>query len=163
MFQSKHNEFQAAIAAQELTPAMLRTCWIATRVARAIGMEAQDVADVASAIVFDTIQAQKYGLSENVIHASAHRDAHWDGKGTPLGLAGNDIHIAGRIARLASLVEAAYISGGANSAFAAVMQEASISLDPRLADSFLRLAGSRLFWQALESSDLASHISDPVS
>ncbi|MDZ7588464.1 MAG: HD domain-containing phosphohydrolase [Parasphingorhabdus sp.] len=45
--------------------------------------------------------ARQLRFSEDVAVAIAHLDEHWDGSGLPLGLAGDSIHIGGRLALLA--------------------------------------------------------------
>jgi hypothetical protein len=59
--------------------------------------------------------------------------------------------LAAHIVAIATLAEAESALGGAKAAIAAVMKESGESLEPMLAQNFLRLAGSPVFWMAMES------------
>jgi HD domain len=160
MFQSKQIEFRTAVAVGEASSEQLCAVWIGGKVAEALGLEGDVLDDICSAILFSSIEAQQLGLSPDVVQAISQRGAHWDGSGEPQGLSGENILIGARIAALANVAAAAFTQSGAKGAFAAVMQQASMTLDPHLADIFLRLAGSALFWAILEKQDLASHLFD---
>ena len=99
--------------------------------------------------------ARQLRFSDDVAQAIAHLDEHWDGSGLPLGISGDAIHIGGRIAQLAQIADIFYMTGGANSALAEVIRRSGSWLDPKLAETFVRLAGTQLFWTALESETLA--------
>lgn len=60
--------------------------------------------------------------------------------------------LAAHIVAIATLAEAESALGGAKAAMAAVMRESGDSLEPMLAQNFLRLAGSPVFWMAMESA-----------
>lgn len=102
--------------------------------------------------------ARQLRFSEDVAQAIAHLDEHWDGSGLPLGISGEDIHIGGRIAQLAQIADVFYMTGGANVALAEILRRSGSWLDPKLAETFLRLAGTSLFWTALESDTLAQDL-----
>lgn len=60
--------------------------------------------------------------------------------------------LAAKIVAVATVAEKAAATGGSNAAMVAVMRESGTSLDPMLAQSFLRLAASPIFWMALDSA-----------
>ena len=102
--------------------------------------------------------ARRLRFSADVSQAIAHLDEHWDGSGLPLGIAGQDIHIGGRIAQLAQVVDVFFTAGGPNAAMAEVMRRSGTWLDPKLAETFLLLSSSPVFWTALESDTLTQDL-----
>lgn len=60
---------------------------------------------------------------------------------------------AAKIVTVATVAEKAAATGGSNAAMVAVMRESGTSLDPLLAQSFLRVAASPVFWMALDSAN----------
>ncbi len=102
--------------------------------------------------------ARRLRFSDDVAQAIAHLDEHWDGSGLPQGIAGEDIHIGGRIAQLAQVADVFYMTGGANAALAEIMRRSGSWLDPKLAASFKQLASSPVFWTALESETIAQDL-----
>jgi HD-GYP domain-containing protein (c-di-GMP phosphodiesterase class II) len=102
--------------------------------------------------------ARQLRFSDDVAQAIAHLDEHWDGSGLPLGISGEDIHIGGRIAQLAQIADVFYITSGANAALAEIMRRSGTWLDPKLVQTFMRLASTQLFWTALESETLAQDL-----
>lgn len=61
-----------------------------------------------------------------------------------------DIVAAVRIAQQAS------VSGGPKAAIAAVERESGRSINPAIAENFVRLAGSPIFWMAMDSAGVAA-------
>lgn len=59
--------------------------------------------------------------------------------------------LAMHIVKLAALAENAATTGGPKAAMAAVMQASGQEIEPMLAQNFLRLASSSIFWMALDS------------
>ena len=102
--------------------------------------------------------ARQLRFSDDVAQAIAHLDEHWDGSGLPLGISGEAIHIGGRIAQLAQIADVFYMTGGANAALAEIMRRSGSWLDPKLAETFVRLASTQLFWTALESETIAQDV-----
>lgn len=60
--------------------------------------------------------------------------------------------LAAKIVAVATVAEKAATTGGSNTAMVAVMRESGASLDPMLAQIFLRVAASPIFWMALDSA-----------
>ncbi len=102
--------------------------------------------------------ARRLRFSDDVAQAIAHLDEHWDGSGLPQGIAGEDIHIGGRIAQLAQIADVFYMTGGANAALAEIMRRSGSWLDPKLVATFMQLASSPVFWTALESETIAQDL-----
>lgn len=60
--------------------------------------------------------------------------------------------LAAHIVAVTRVADTASASGGSNAAMAAVMRESGRSIDPMIAQNFLRLASSPIFWMALDSA-----------
>lgn len=102
--------------------------------------------------------ARQLRFSDDVALAIAHLDEHWDGSGLPLGIAGEDIHIGGRIAQLAQVVDVFYVAHGPQAAMDEVARRSGNWLDPALVETFMRLSDSPLFWTALGSENIAADL-----
>jgi predicted metal-dependent TIM-barrel fold hydrolase len=59
--------------------------------------------------------------------------------------------LAAHIVAVARVADQASASGDSKAAMAAVMRESGRSIDPMIAQNFLRLASSPIFWMALDS------------
>ena len=102
--------------------------------------------------------ARQLRFSEDVAQAIAHLDEHWDGSGLPLGIAGTDIHLGGRIALLAQVADVFYSAKGKDAAIAEVRNRAGSWLDPELCSIFDKLAAASGFWEELALDDLAEQL-----
>ena len=60
--------------------------------------------------------------------------------------------LAAHIVAVARVADAASANGGSKAAMAAVMRESGRTVDPMIAQNFLRLASSPIFWMALDSA-----------
>jgi hypothetical protein len=60
--------------------------------------------------------------------------------------------LAAHIVAVARVADTASASGGSKAAMAAVMRESGRSVDPMIAQNFLRLASSPIFWMALDTA-----------
>jgi hypothetical protein len=60
--------------------------------------------------------------------------------------------LAAHIVAVARVADAASANGGSKAAMAAVMRESGRSVDPMIAQNFLRLASSPIFWMAMDSA-----------
>ncbi len=85
-------------------------------------------------------------------------DEHWNGKGQPLGLAGEQISIFARIALLSQVADVFHTSAGAGSAIREVTRRAGSWLDPALVKAFQEVAAEEAFWSTLRSKDLSQKI-----
>ncbi|WP_417594980.1 HD-GYP domain-containing protein [Parasphingorhabdus sp.] len=102
--------------------------------------------------------ARQLRFSEDVAEAIAHLDEHWDGSGLPLGIAGSDIHLGGRIALLAQVADVFYSAKGKDAAIAEVRNRAGSWLDPQLCALFEKLSAASGFWEELALDDLPEQL-----
>jgi HD-GYP domain-containing protein (c-di-GMP phosphodiesterase class II) len=94
-------------------------------------------------------------LSEQTAAAIKSLDEHWDGRGMPDGLGGEEIPLAARILCLAQTVEVFHAARGLKAAQAMARQRRGRWFDPALVDAFLGFCGDREFWDALESPNVS--------
>lgn len=102
--------------------------------------------------------ARQLRFSEDVAQAILHLDEHWDGGGLPLGVAGADIHLGGRIALLAQVADVFYSARGKDAALAEVRSRAGSWLDPQLCALFEKLSEASGFWEELALDDLPEQL-----
>ncbi len=93
-------------------------------------------------------------LSEQTAAAIRSLDEHWDGRGMPDGLRGEEIPLAARILCMAQTVEVFHASGGVKAARAMAKRRCGRWFDPTLVDAFLNFCDEREFWAALEAPDV---------
>lgn len=60
--------------------------------------------------------------------------------------------LAAQIVAVARVADTALAAGGTKAAVAAVMRESGRSIDPMIAQNFLRLASSPIFWMAMDAA-----------
>ncbi len=94
-------------------------------------------------------------LSEQTATAIRSLDEHWDGRGMPDGLCGEEIPLAARILCLAQTIEVFHAAEGLKSARTMALRRRGRWFDPALVDAFLRFCGDRDFWAALEAPDVS--------
>jgi HD-GYP domain-containing protein (c-di-GMP phosphodiesterase class II) len=102
--------------------------------------------------------ARTLRFSEDVAQAIAHLDEHWDGGGLPLGLAGEAIHIGGRIALLAQIADVFFTARGPAAARAEIAARRGGWLDPALVDAFLAMTANEGFWEPLMAPDFEAKL-----
>ncbi|ATW04415.1 HD domain-containing protein [Sphingorhabdus sp. YGSMI21] len=102
--------------------------------------------------------ARQLRFSEDVAEAISHLDEHWDGGGLPLGIAGSDIHLGGRIALLAQVADVFYSARGRDAALAEIRNRAGSWLDPQLCALFEKLSEASGFWDELALDDLPEQL-----
>lgn len=76
-------------------------------------------------------------------------DEHWDGRGHPVGLAGEAIPLLARILNLAQVVEVFQAARGRDAAFEMARDRAGSWFDPALVDAFERIRGDDALWATL--------------
>ena len=94
-------------------------------------------------------------LSEETAAAIRSLDEHWDGRGQPDGLAGEDIPLLARILCLAQTVEIFHAAGGVPAARKVARRRRGRWFDPALVDAFLAICRDRPFWASLEHADVS--------
>jgi HD-GYP domain-containing protein (c-di-GMP phosphodiesterase class II) len=87
-----------------------------------------------------------------------HLDEHWNGKGHPFGLAGEDIPLLARIACLAQTVEIFHTALGRAAALAMARERRGTWFDPALVDRVLAWGGDRAWWKGLGARDLEARV-----
>ena len=78
-------------------------------------------------------------------------DEHWDGRGIPLGLAGEEIPLLARIACLAQTVEIFHAAHGVEAAFGVARERAGRWFDPELVRALQAMRGDDAFWAGLRT------------
>ena len=94
-------------------------------------------------------------LSEQTAAAIRSLDEHWDGRGMPDGLRGEEIPLAARILCLAQTVEVFHAAGGVQAARAMARRRRGRWFDPSLVDAFMRFCDDQDFWAALQAPDVS--------
>jgi putative nucleotidyltransferase with HDIG domain len=93
-------------------------------------------------------------MPEQTAAAIAALDEHWDGRGQPRGLAGEEIPMLGRIAGLAQTAEVFYRRDGLEGMMALVRGRSGTWFDPDLVRMLESMRGDAGFWEKLHAKDL---------
>jgi HD-GYP domain-containing protein (c-di-GMP phosphodiesterase class II) len=80
-------------------------------------------------------------------------DEHWDGRGMPLGLAGDAIPLLGRIVGLAQTIEVFASTYGVDAAMAIALERRGSWFDPLLVDILRSFRRDRSFWASVFGPD----------
>jgi HD-GYP domain-containing protein (c-di-GMP phosphodiesterase class II) len=88
----------------------------------------------------------------------ASADEHWDGRGKPAGLRGDEISPLGRIVGLAQTAEVFFAAGGPQAAADVVRGRRRTWFDPALADLFEHVTRDAAFWERVASPDVTAHV-----
>ncbi len=102
--------------------------------------------------------ARRLRFNETVANGIRSLDEHWDGSGRPEHLKGKDIPLASRIALLAQVIDVFHFSAGRGAAINEVRNRAGKWFDPELCRAFESVAADALFWQMLESDQIATAV-----
>ena len=94
-------------------------------------------------------------LSEETAAAIRSLDEHWDGRGQPDGLAGEEIPLLARILCLAQTVEIFHAAGGVKAARKVARRRRGRWFDPALVDAFGAICRDHAFWASLEDADVS--------
>ncbi len=88
--------------------------------------------------------AERLGLSDESCRAIKQGYEHWDGKGVPGGLAGNQISVASRLVHFASPIEVFDRRRGLDAARVLARRRSGAEFDPAVADAFVEHASTVL-------------------
>lgn len=99
--------------------------------------------------------ARAIGLGEVVARAILDVDEHWDGRGYPAGIAGDQISLVGRLLCLAQTTEVFWRHGGPSAACGTARERRGTWFDPELVDALLELEHDDGFWRELATPDVA--------
>ncbi|NML61151.1 HD-GYP domain-containing protein [Massilia sp. RP-1-19] len=81
-------------------------------------------------------------------------DEHYNGKGKPAALVGDEIPVYARIALLAQVIDVFHTADGRDAALAEVRARAGTWFDPMLVESFEAVAQDAQFWTTLASAEV---------
>jgi putative nucleotidyltransferase with HDIG domain len=95
-------------------------------------------------------------MPEETANAIRCLDEHWDGRGHPQGLAGEEIPILARIAGLAQTVEVFYRRDGLEGAMDMARGRAGTWFDPELVKALWATRNHWTFWDRLHTTDLVT-------
>ncbi len=98
--------------------------------------------------------ARMLELPESAAAAIASIGEHWDGKGHPRGLAGEEIPLLARVFRLAQTVEVFHRDFGLDSACEMAVARTGTWFDPNLVRILLSLRNDEAFWHSLDDDRL---------
>lgn len=98
-------------------------------------------------------------LPETTANAIFDLDEHWNGRGNPRSLKGEQISLLGRICCLAQTVEVFFSAYGLESALDVAEQRRGEWFDPQLVDALFSFKREESFWSRLLSDDLVTELS----
>ena len=96
------------------------------------------------------------GLSVETAKAIRSLDEHWDGRGQPRGLRGEEIPLHGRIVCLAQTVEIFHADGGVEAAWSMARKRSGGWFDPALVDTLGACLRDAAFWESLAEPDVSA-------
>jgi putative nucleotidyltransferase with HDIG domain len=103
--------------------------------------------------------ARMLQLPEATARAIFDLDEHWDGRGNPRALKGQDISLLGRICCLAQTVEVFFTAYGLEAAIDVAEQRRGKWFDPHLVDALVAFRHEDTFWNSLLTDDLVRELS----
>ncbi len=99
--------------------------------------------------------ARMLGFSDATAEAIRALDEHWDGRGQPRGLRGEEIPIAARILCVAQTLEVFHRLRGVDAAYRVAVKRSGRWFDPALVDALGAVVGDAGFWASLAEPDLS--------
>ena len=107
--------------------------------------------------------ARRLRFDERVASGIHSLDEHWNGRGLPDALTGEDIPIYARLALLAQVADVFHGSGGPAAALAEVRSRRGTWFDPQLVDALLEIGADDPLWSQLapEHLDAAVRAEEP--
>ena len=103
---------------------------------------------------------QALGLGPGAAAGVQHLDEHWDGRGEPRGLRGEEIPIVARILTLAQTLEVFAMRGGARQGLQVVRERAGRWFDPLVVAACDGLERPLAMWCALETRELTRLVTE---
>jgi HD-GYP domain-containing protein (c-di-GMP phosphodiesterase class II) len=100
--------------------------------------------------------ARLIGLTDATAEAIRALDEHWDGRGQPHGLRGEEIPLLGRILCLAQTAEIFHAAGGVRAAWAVARRRSGGWFDPTLVEALGAIRGDAAFWRSLAEADASA-------
>ncbi|HMC11033.1 MAG TPA: HD domain-containing phosphohydrolase [Pirellulaceae bacterium] len=102
--------------------------------------------------------ARMLQLPEATARAIYDLDEHWNGRGNPRGLKGEEISLLGRICCLAQTAEVFFSAYGLHAALDVVQHRRGEWFDPQLVSALLAVRQDADFWQRLKSGELVTEL-----
>ncbi|MBN8648596.1 MAG: HD-GYP domain-containing protein [Caulobacterales bacterium] len=102
--------------------------------------------------------AQSLRFNDAVARGIYELDEHWNGKGQPQGLKGDEISIYSRIALMAQVIDVFTTSKNPENAIEEVKKRCDIWFDPQLCSVFDEVAKNGEFWEKLSSPDIEKYV-----
>ncbi len=97
--------------------------------------------------------ARMLGCADETAQAIRCIDEHWDGRGQPYHLAGEQISLLGRIVGLAQTVEVFFSAYGIKTAYDMAVERRGQWFDPQLVDALESVRHDTAFWQWVGEGD----------
>ena len=104
--------------------------------------------------------AKKLGFSDSTAETVRALDEHWNGKGEPYRLKGDQIPLLGRIACLAQTVEVYFTTYGMAAAIDVAKERSGTWFDPNLVAALVSLKSDKEFWQTLATGDVRQALAE---
>ena len=101
---------------------------------------------------------QLLSFPDATVVAMASADEHWDGRGKPAGLRGEEISLLGRLVGLAQTAEIFFAAGGPQAAADVARRRRGTWFDPALVRLFEHVAADSAFWQRVAAPDVAADV-----
>jgi len=98
--------------------------------------------------------AKQLGFNDNVSQSIRFLDEHWNGKGRPLRLSGEQIPVYSQIALLSQVVDIYYQIGGVEAVKTEMRIRKGVWFNPELVDAFNSVSESFQFWGGLKSKTI---------
>jgi putative nucleotidyltransferase with HDIG domain len=121
-----------------------------------LGKEGKKIAEIRCQRGADI--ARLLQLPEATARAIYDLDEHWDGRGNPCGIRGEEISLLGRICCLAQTVEVFYSAYGLEAALDVADQRCGKWFDPQLVSALFATERDQAFWQRLLEGELVNEL-----
>lgn len=102
--------------------------------------------------------ARRLGFGETVASGIYSLDEHWNGRGKPDGLSGDEIPVHARIALMAQVIDVFFQIGGKQAALDELRQRRASWFDPDLVDAACALAEHADLWEGLQAADIETRV-----
>nr|WP_226842557.1 HD-GYP domain-containing protein [Acidithiobacillus thiooxidans] len=109
--------------------------------------------------------ALKLGFNAKVAESIKSLDEHWNGKGRPEGLKGNQIPLFSQIALISQVIDIFYKTGSRHDVHKELRQRQGTWFNPEIVKAFQALYRTDGFWEGLKDEGIESRVSalEPVS
>jgi HD-GYP domain-containing protein (c-di-GMP phosphodiesterase class II) len=104
--------------------------------------------------------ARQLGFSEAVGNGIRGLDEHWNGKGRPARLSGEEIPLNSRIALLSQVADVFHSIGGPERAHKEILARSGTWFDPAVARAFDSASRQPGFWETLRSHELELYVAE---